>query len=563
MSVPEKLILTISVFFMISCARNRADTVYVNGSIWTGVESASRAQAIAVKDEFLVAVGSNENVEHLKDSNTKIVDLQGRFVVPGLMDAHTHFMDGGFQLVRLNFREVDSPEDFVYKIDSAAQKLEPGQWILGGNWDHEKWGGELPHHSWVDDVSKEYPVFVHRVDMHMAFANSKAMQLAGITGDTPDPPGGVIDRDHMNGNPTGILREAEAKELVQRVVTPPTEEERKRVLQKAMDYALMCGITQVHDMCSWEDLLTYRKVETAGEFRMRIYAAPWWTNWKKQIDYITEYGTGNRWLQWPALKGMMDGSLGSRTAWMHDPYKDDPSTRGVIVASDTVLFKTMMQEADAAGIRFAIHAIGTRANEWILDQFRAVAKMNGKRERRFKVEHAQHLRNSEIVRFGREGVIPSVQPFHAIDDSRWAYKRVEEDVLGGTYAFKSLLNSDAKVVFGSDWTVAPMSPILGIYAAVTRETIDGSQPGGWHPNEKMTVDEALLAYTASVAYAGFQEDVLGTIEVGKLADFVVLSRDLFEIEPEEIKNTGVLRTVVGGKTRFLSADSGGKKPIWH
>ena len=563
MSVPKKLILTISVFFMISCARNRADTVYVNGSIWTGVESASRAQAIAVKGEFLVAVGSNENVEHLKDSNTQIVDLQGRFVVPGLMDAHTHFMDGGFQLVRLNFREVDSPEDFVYKIDSAAQKLEPGQWILGGNWDHEKWGGELPHHSWVDDVSKEYPVFVHRVDMHMAFANSKAMQLAGITGDTPDPPGGVIDRDHMNGNPTGILREAEAKELVQRVVTPPTEEERKRVLQKAMDYALMCGITQVHDMCSWEDLLTYRKVETAGEFRMRIYAAPWWTNWKKQIDYITEYGTGNRWLQWPALKGMIDGSLGSRTAWMHDPYKDDPSTRGVIVASDTVLFKTMMQEADAAGIRFAIHAIGTRANEWTLDQFRAVAKMNGRRERRFKVEHAQHLRNSEIMRFGREGVIPSVQPFHAIDDSRWAYKRVEEDVLGGTYAFKSLLNSDAKVVFGSDWTVAPMSPILGIYAAVTRETIDGSQPGGWHPNEKMTVDEALLAYTASVAYAGFQEDVLGTIEVGKLADFVVLSRDLFEIEPEEIKNTGVLRTVVGGKTRFLSADSGGKKPIWH
>ena len=563
MSVPKKLILTISIFFMVSCTRNRADIVYVNGSIWTGVESASRAQAIAVKGEYLIAVGSNENVEHLKDSNTEIVDLQGRFVVPGLMDAHTHFMDGGFQLVRLNFREVDSPEDFVYKIDSAAQKLEPGQWILGGNWDHEKWGGELPHHSWVDEVSKEHPVFVHRVDMHMAFANSKAMQLAGITGDTPDPSGGVIDRDHMNGNPTGILREAEAKELVQRVVTPPTEEERKRVLQKAMDYALMCGITQVHDMCSWEDLLTYRKVEAAGEFKMRIYAAPWWTNWKKQIDYIAEYGTGNRWLQWPALKGMIDGSLGSRTAWMHDPYKDDPNTRGVIVASDTVLFKTMMQEADAAGIRFTIHAIGTRANEWILDQYRAVAKMNGGRERRFKVEHAQHLRNSEIVRFGREGVIPSVQPFHAIDDSRWAYKRVEEDVLGGTYAFKSLLNSNAKVVFGSDWTVAPMSPILGIYAAVTRETIDGSQPGGWHPNEKMTVDEALLAYTASVAYAGFQEDVLGTLEVGKLADFVVLSHDLFEIEPEEIKNTGVLRTVVGGKTRFLSADSGGKKPIWY
>ena len=458
MSLLSKLILTISVFFMASCATNKAEIVYVNGSIWTGVENAFRAQSMAVKGEYLVAVGSNEIVENFKDSNTEIVDLQGKFVVPGLMDAHTHFMDGGFQLVRLNFREVDSPEDFIFKIDSAAQKLKPGQWILGGNWDHEKWGGELPHRSWVDGISKEYPVFVHRVDMHMAFANSKAMELAGITGDTPDPPGGVIDRDHMNGNPTGILREAGAKELVQRVVSPPTEQERTRVLQKAMDYALMCGITQVHDMCSWEDLLTYRKVEASGELRMRIYAAPWWTNWKKQIDYIAEHGTGNQWLQWPALKGMMDGSLGSRTAWMHDPYKDDPNTRGVIVASDTVLFKRMIQEADAAGIRFAMHAIGTRANEWILDQYLAVTKMNGRRDRRFKIEHAQHLRNSEIVRFGREGVIPSVQPFHAIDDSRWANKRVEEDVLRGTYAFKSLLNSDAKVVFGSDWTVAPMSP---------------------------------------------------------------------------------------------------------
>ena len=563
MSVFEKLFLKIWVFLLVSCTSNNVDTVYLNGTIWTGVEGATRAQAMAVKGESLVVVGSNEKVERLKSPNTVVVDLKGRFVVPGLMDAHTHFMDGGFQLIRLNFREVDSPEDFVFKIDSVAQVMDPGQWILGGNWDHEKWGGELPHHSWVDDVSRENPVFVHRVDMHMAFANSKAMELAGITGETPDPPGGVIDRDHMTGNPTGIFREAGAKELVQRATTPPTEEERRRALQKAMDYALMSGVTQVHDMCSWEDLLTYRQVEASGEFRMRIYAAPWWTNWKNQIDYIAEHGTGNQWLQWPALKGMIDGSLGSHTAWMHDPYKDDPNTRGIIVTSDTVLFKTMMQEADEAGIRFAIHAIGTRANEWVLDQYLAVSEMNGEKERRSKIEHSQHLRTSEIERFGREGVIPSVQPYHAIDDSRWASKRVEEEILRGTYAFKSLLNSGATLVFGSDWTVAPMSPILGIYAAVTRETIDGSHLGGWYPDEKLTVEEALSAYTVSVAYAGFQENLLGTLEVGKLADFVVLSHDLFKIESEKIKNTGVLRTVVGGETRFLSTDPGGKKPIWY
>ncbi len=223
----------------------------------------------------------------------------------------------------------------------------------------------------------------------------------------------------------------------------------------------------------------------------------------------------------------------------------------------------MMFEADAAGIQLAIHAIGTRSNEWLLDHFVKVREQNGERSRRYKLEHAQHLRQSEIPRFGREGVIASVQPFHVIDDSRWAHKRIEEDVLEGTYAFRSLLDAGTVLAFGSDWTVAPISPILGIYSAVTRHTMDGSQPDGWYPEERLTVEESLKAYTSGVAYAGFQEHVLGTLEAGKLADFVVLSHDLFQVEPQEIKNTGVVRTVVGGETRFLSGDPGGKKPIWH
>ena len=557
-----------SLLLISSCARETADTVYINGSIWTGIDVAPRAEAMAVKGEALMAVGSNDEVNALKGPTSSVIDLEGKFVVPGMMDSHTHFMEGGFQLLRLNFREVDSPEDFIFKIDSAAQTMEKGEWILGGNWDHEKWGGELPHADWVEDVSKDNPVYIHRVDLHTAFANSKAMELAGITPEISEPEGGVIDRDHLTGNPTGILRESEAKVLVERVIPLPTEDDRRKALQKAMDYALSMGITQVHNMCNinmctWEDLHTIRSVHAEGGLRLRILAVPWWTDWEKVAALIEEHGKGDDWLQWGAIKGQMDGSLGSRTAWMHDPYKDDPSTRGVLVEPDTTLFKKMMFEADAAGIQLAIHAIGTRSNEWLLDHFVKVREQNGERSRRYKLEHAQHLRQSEIPRFGREGVIASVQPFHVIDDSRWAHKRIEEDVQKGTYAFRSLLDAGAVLAFGSDWTVAPISPILGIYSAVTRHTMDGSQPDGWYPEERLTVEESLKAYTSGVAYAGFQEHVLGTLEAGKLADFVVLSHDLFQVEPQEIKNTGVVRTVVGGETRFLSGDPGGKKPIWH
>ncbi len=566
-----KKVSLVSLSFLIlfsSCVIETADTVFINGSIWTGVDGAPRAEAIAIKGESLMAVGSNDELNSLKGPVTSVIDLEGKFVVPGMMDAHTHFMEGGFQLLRLNFRDVDSPEDFIFKIDSMAQTLEVGEWILGGNWDHEKWGGELPHVDWVEDVSKDHPVYVHRVDLHMAFANSKAMELAGITPEIADPEGGVIDRDHLTGNPTGILRESEAKVLVERVIPNSTDDDRRRAFQKATDYALSMGITQIHNMCNinmctWEDLQIIKSVHAEGGMRMRVYAAPWWTDWEKLSALIEENGKGDDWLRWAAVKAQMDGSLGSRTAWMHDPYKDDPSTSGVLVEPDTTVFKRMMYEADAAGIQLAIHAIGTRANEWLLDQFQKIQEKNGERPRRNRLEHAQHLRQSEIPRFGREHVIASVQPFHIIDDSRWAHKRINEDVLKGTYAFRSLLEAGATLAFGSDWTVAPISPILGIYGAVTRYTIDGSQPDGWYPEERLTVKQSLKAHTYGVAFAAFQEDVLGTLEAGKLADFVILSDDLFMIQPQEIKNVGVLRTVVGGKTQFLSDEPGGKKPIWH
>ena len=248
-----KKVSLVSLSFLIlfsSCVIETADTVFINGSIWTGVDGAPRAEAIAIKGESLMAVGSNDELNSLKGPVTSVIDLEGKFVVPGMMDAHTHFMEGGFQLLRLNFRDVDSPEDFIFKIDSLAQTLEVGEWILGGNWDHEKWGGELPHVDWVEDVSKDHPVYVHRVDLHMAFANSKAMELAGITPEIADPEGGVIDRDHLTGNPTGILRESEAKVLVERVIPNSTDDDRRRAFQKATDYALSMGITQIHNMCN-------------------------------------------------------------------------------------------------------------------------------------------------------------------------------------------------------------------------------------------------------------------------------------------------------------------------
>ena len=531
------------------------DVIYTNARIWTGAADEPWAEALAVDDGRLLDVGPAARVEALRATGTRTVDLDGRFVVPGFIDNHTHFLSGGFQLASVDLRDADTPAEFARRLGDFAASLPEGRWILGGDWDHERWGGDLPQRGWIDSLTAAHPVFVSRLDGHMALANSRALALAGVTADTPDPEGGAIVRDADTGKPTGVLKDA-AMALVNRVVPDPSEEELDDALERAMTHALSLGVTQVHDVGSlggWTDLDTYRRAQAQGRLRLRLYAFVPLHTWQRLDAYVRQHGLGDDWLRWGGLKGFVDGSLGSTTAWFYDPYTDAPETAGLIITDTTALRDDILQ-ADARRLHLAVHAIGDRANDWLLDQFAEAAARNGARDRRFRIEHAQHLTPEAVARFARQGVVPSMQPYHAIDDGRWAEKRIGPERLETTYAFRALLDAGAALTFGSDWTVAPIDPLEGIYAAVTRRTLDGANPDGWVPQQKITVEEALHAYTAANAYAGFQEARLGTLEPGKWADFVVLSESLFEIDPVAIPDVRVLRTVVGGQDQYVVDD---------
>lgn len=544
------LIFLCAAFLLLSACSvpSAPDTIYTNGAIWTGASDHPWAEALAISDGQLVAVGDAATVEALQGTSTEVVDLEGHFVVPGFIDNHTHFMNGGFQLASVDLRSADSPEEFARRIGAFAETLPEERWILNGDWDHEAWGGTLPERSWIDNLTPHHPVLVNRLDGHMALANTKALALAGVTAATPDPPGGTIVRD-VNGEPTGVLKD-EAMTLVYQVVPERSEEELDEALQRAMDHAVSLGVTQVHDMGTWTHWATYRRAAAAGRLKLRLYSFVPLATWARLDSVVAAAGRGDAWLRWGGLKGFVDGSLGSTTAWFYEPYTDEPQTAGLLV-TDTTALRTAVVAADAAGLHVAVHAIGDRANDWLLDVFADAEHQNESRDRRFRIEHAQHLSREALTRFHAQGVIPSMQPFHAIDDGRWAEKRIGPERILTTYAFRSLLDADAPLTFGSDWTVAPLSPLQGIAAAVLRQTIDGANPDGWVPKEKISVEQALRAYTANNAYAGFQEDILGTLEVGKRADFVVLSDNLLTIDPARIAEVEVLRTVIDGHTQFL------------
>ncbi|WP_456424815.1 amidohydrolase [Rhodocaloribacter sp.] len=534
-------------------ATEPADVIYTNAHIWTGVPEAPPAEALAVRGEALAAVGTADAVAAWRGPGTRVVDLGGRFVMPGFIDNHVHFLSGGFQLASVDLRSADSPEEFRRRLAAFAARTPAGRWITGGDWDHEAWGGALPERSWIDDVTPEHPVFVNRLDGHMALANTKALALAGITRATPDPEGGTIVRDPATGEPTGILKD-EAMSLVYAAIPNPTAEEMDEALERATAHALSLGVTQVHDVGSfggWDDLETYRRAHAKGALRLRIYAFVPLGTWARLAEYVEANGRGDAWLRWGGLKGFVDGSLGSTTAWFYAPYADAPETAGLVI-TDTTALRANILAADAAGLHVAVHAIGDRANDWLLDVYAEAEAKNGPRDRRFRIEHAQHLSREALPRFRRQGVLPSMQPYHAIDDGRWAEKRIGPERIRTTYAFRSLLDAGAPLTFGSDWTVAPLNPLEGVYAAVTRRTLDGANPGGWVPGEKITVAEALRAYTSANAYGGFQEALVGTLEPGKLADFVVLSENPFEIDPVALKDVRALRTVVGGVERYVA-----------
>ena len=546
-------IIVFVLIFILSCTENDIlQKIYFNGYIWTGDLNNPRANAIVVLDNIISFVGTDEEALLMSNENTIKINLNGKFVTPGLIDNHVHFIPGGMQLAQVDLHDVTSKEEFQKRIYEADLLLPEGKWMLGGNWDHEKWGGNYPDKSWIDDIIDERPVLLDRLDGHMALANSMALDLANITEKSIDPIGGIIKKDSQ-GNPTGVLKD-NAIDLCRELIPADSQDDLDQALHRAIDFALSKGITQVHDMGSFSDLKTYQRALSSGELKIRVKLFTWYTNWEDILEYVKQHGPGNDWLKWDGVKGMIDGSLGSKTAWMHKPYliddnssnKERLSTVGLLTIKDTTHFKRMLREIDYQRIQNTVHAIGDRANDWILDEFSKISLENGKRDRRFRIEHAQHLSPLAINRFSVQKVIPSMQPYHLYDDGSWAHNRIERDLLTRTYVFKSLINDGANLTFGSDWTVAPLNPMTGIYAAVTRKTRDGKNPDGWFENEKINVEDALMCYTINNAYSAFWENSTGSITIGKNADFVVHSHNLLSTHPESILDNKVLRTVVGG-----------------
>jgi predicted amidohydrolase YtcJ len=530
------------------------DLIIFNGSIRTMDRTNPTATALAVLDNCIVAVGSNSEIQVLAGPKTRVIDAHHNSVLPGFNDAHVHFLDGGFSLSNVDLRDAKSPEELARRLGDYAARIPKGRWITGGNWDHEKWpGAPLPTRAMIDGAAGDHPVFIQRLDGHMALANTIALNLAMVVYDTKDPAGGVIVRDPKTGEPTGVLKDA-AQGLIERVMPAKSFEEKHAAALAATEHAARIGVTSVTDMSADMDVRLYQYMVVHGELKNRIYATRSIVFWQTLRDAAIGAAFGSDMLRIGGLKGFADGSLGSSTALFFEPYNDNPGTRGLLF--DQMLPEgTMLERAEAAdklGLQIMIHAIGDEANLRILDIYKQVAAKNGERDRRFRIEHAQHLRPSEIPRFGQQKVIASMQPYHEADDGRWCEKRIGPDRAKGTYAFRSLLDAGASLAFGSDWPVAPLNPLEGLKAAVTRQTLDGKHPDGWLPEQKISLDEAIRAFTVGSAYAEFAENVKGTLAPGKLADVVLLDRDIYQIPPSEIDQAHVLLTLMNGQIVYES-----------
>jgi predicted amidohydrolase YtcJ len=553
----------ILVSHLLAQSKPTADLVITNAKVWTVDKAHPTAQAVAVLGDRIVAVGSNADIEALRGPNTKVIDAGGKLLLPGFNDAHVHFVGGGLQLDAVQLNEVTGTKEVVRRIGEQAKKTPKGEWIQGGAWDETKWSPpHLPTKELIDPVTPDNPTFLGRYDGHSALANSAALRLAGITSQTPDPPGGTIVRD-AQGNPTGDLKDA-AKDLVIKVIPRLTHDQRLRAMRRALEYAASLGVTSVQHMNdeesdSFADIRAYGELLQSGELTTRVYVAPAISDEQKLAEIGIRHAFGSSFLRIGALKGFADGSLGSGTAYLFEPYSDEPSNSGLLRNQMQPLsqMRDWMMQADAAGLQICTHAIGDRAISMILDLYTDVVKAHNGMERRLRIEHAQHMAEKDFARFAQLDVIASVQPYQAIDDGRWAEARIGHDRGSRTYAFRTFLNHGVHLAFGTDWDVAPLNPILTVYAAVTRATLDGKNPNGWFPEQKLTAAEAIEAYTMGSAYAEFQEQEKGSITPGKLADMVLLSDDILSIDPAKIRDAKVLKTIVGGK---LVWDQGRKKP---
>jgi predicted amidohydrolase YtcJ len=530
-----------------------ADLILLNGKVWTVDKSLPEAEAVAIWRDRILAVGGSADIRPLRGPRTRIIDLKGRRAVPGFYDSHIHLLGSGQRLSEVALKDAPNEAEFGKRLREFDQKLPRDRWLLGGEWDHDRtFNGELPSAELLDKYVPDRPVFLRRYDGHMGVVNSRVLKLAGITAKTPDPSGGVIYRKPGTQEPTGVLRD-NAMGLVTHLIPPTSDAEIAEAVRAALAEARRDGVTSVQDMdgggaATRQKLFRlYQQLARSGQLTVRVDLRWPLAEWQQLARLGAESGLGDDWVKIGGVKGFVDGSLGSSTAKMYEPFLNEPGSTGVYVTPLNKLREYILG-ADQAGLSVAVHAIGDRGNAEVLDIFAEVAKQNGPRDRRFRIEHAQHLRPQDYRRFRELGVIPSMQPYHAIDDGRWAEGRIGAQRCASSYAFRSLLDAGARLAFGSDWSVAPLSPLLGIDAAVNRRTLDGKHPQGWFPEQKINVAEAIEAYTLTSAYAAFQEKDRGSLQPGKLADLVVLSRDILDpAERDHLAETEVLLTVVGGK----------------
>jgi predicted amidohydrolase YtcJ len=529
-----------------------ADLIVTGAKVWTGVPLQPKAEAVAVLGDRIVFVGSSAEVEQWRGPRTEVLAAKGRFLLPGFNDAHVHFIDGGRQLDNADLKDAATSGEFVRRVAAQARSVAPGEWLLGGGWDERRWiQPELPTRDMLDPVTPDLPVLLHRCDLHMALANSVALRLAGVKAETPDPAGGEIVRN-AEGVPTGILKDA-AIGLVAAVVPPMTAARRRRALSRALEHAASLGVTSVQHMNPADaDVELYMELAETGALTTRIYAAALETEWAERGSASIRHGFGSPVLRIGALKGFADGSLGSATARFFEPYSDAPATRGLLTdeMQPRAAILERLLRADKGNMQLCLHAIGDEAVSLVLDLFRDIVRRHGMRDRRLRIEHAQHLRIRDFSRFAELGVIASVQPYHAVDDGCWAEQRIGAQRLQTSYAYRSFLEHGVRLAIGTDWYVAPLNPMLTLCAATTRATLDGKRPGGWIPEQKLTMTEAVAAYTSGSAYAEFQERDKGTLAQGKLADMVLLSDNLFRIDPASAKDVRVDATIMGGKLVF-------------
>jgi len=527
-----------------SCA---ADLIVTNARIFTVDAAQPWAEAVAICGDRIARVGTRGEIQAHATARTHVVDAGGRLVLPGFNDAHVHLLDGAEELVGVNLRPAKDEQDFARILAEHVRTVPKGRWILGGYWDHEAWPSKaLPTHDLIDAVTPDHPVFVQRLDGHMALANRAAMSRAGVHRGTQAPAGGAIVRDG-SGEPTGIFKD-NAMPLVAHAIPRPTLAETIDKARAALEHAASRGVTTIQDMTASDlELRAYQELRDGGGLTARIYSIQnHGIDGPKAAGIRT--GFGDDWLRMGGIKLFADGSMGSGTAAFFEPYEDDRTTSGLLLQTPEALERQIF-DADAAGFQVIVHAIGDRANAIVLDALEKLERQRGRRDRRPRIEHAQVVRDADKRRFQRLGAIASIQPSHCTDDMRWAEKRIGRERCAIAYDFKSFLDAGARVAFGTDWYVEPLDPMIGLHAAVTRQFPDGrgQPPGGWFPEERITLAQAIEFYTLGSAYAEFAETRKGSVTAGKLADLVVLSQNLFDLPPARILETKPVMTIVGGR----------------